>query len=104
MSTTIRSSRLATRGEPLSRGRPAAGQTWWAGGAQFLRWAAARPGATCLVLSLIYVATLAGLVAVLMAAALNTPIGIAVLVLFAAEVLVFAALAVYAVIPERKPG
>jgi hypothetical protein len=102
MSTTIRTSRVITRGEPLSRGRSATGRRWWGVVASFLRWAAERPDLTVASLVLAYLATLAGVVAVLTASASGTIVGTAVLAIFAAEVLVFLAIAVYTVIPERS--
>jgi len=104
MSTTMRNAGLVTRGEPLSRDRSTTGRPWWGGVVQFLRWAAARPTLTVVTLTLVYLATLAALVAVLAASAAQTIIGTAVLALYAAEVLVYVAIAVYIVIPEQRPG
>ena len=53
-------------------------------------------------LVLAYLATFAGVVAVLTASASGTIVGTAVLAIFAAEVLVYLAIAVYTVIPERS--
>ena len=104
MSTTMRKAGVIARGEPLSRGRSAMGRPWWRGVARFLRWAASRPLLTVVTLTLVNLATLAALIAVLVASATQSTIGIAVMTLFAAEVLVFLAIAVYIVIPEKGPS
>ena len=87
MSTAMRTASLGRRREPFSSG--------------ILRWAAARPALASITLTLVYVVTIAALVAVLSADALLTPVGFAVLVLFAAEVLAFTAIAAYTLMPER---
>jgi hypothetical protein len=103
MATTMRNAGSVAGGEPLSRGRSAMGRPWWWGVARFLRWSAARPIVTVVTLTLVYLATLAALTAVLAASATQSIIGLAVLTLFAAEVLVYLAIAVYIVIPEKAP-
>lgn len=65
MSTTMRNAGVVARGEPLSRGRSAMGRPSWWGVSRFLRWAAARPILTAVTLTLVYLATLAALTAVL---------------------------------------
>ncbi len=101
MSTTMRNTGLAPRGEPLSRGRPAADRPRFRAVVELLRWAAARPTLTVASLVLVYIATLAGLVTVLATSALDTIPGTVVLVLYAAVVLVYLAVAVYIVRPEQ---
>jgi hypothetical protein len=103
MSMSMRNAGVVARGEPLSRGRSAMGRPRW-GVARFLRWAAARPILTVLTLTLVYLATLAALTAVLSASATQSIIGLAVMTLFAAEVLVYLAIAVYIVIPNKGPS
>jgi Flp pilus assembly protein TadB len=73
------------------------------------RWAVAKPNIASLTLSVAYVVAVAALVAVLAASAVNSVLGIGVLVLFTAMVLVCGAVGVYALIPEhraryRRPG
>jgi hypothetical protein len=85
MSTAMRTVPLQTHRAPFS--------------ADLLHWAAARPALTCIGLTLVYLLTVAALVAVLSAAALATPIGIAVAVVFAMEVIAFTAIGIYTVRP-----
>ena len=100
MSATMQDTSLITRGKPIIR-RPARTSGIRHTFRTFVRWAAARPTLTAVTLTLVYLATLAAVVGVLMASASDTLGGTAILALFAAEVLVFLAIAVYVVIPER---
>jgi hypothetical protein len=68
---------------------------------RLLKWAAAHPALTSLTLTVAYLAALAAFVAVLIASALNTTVGISVLVLYAVMVGMFLGVAIYVVIPER---
>jgi hypothetical protein len=88
-------------GQPLSRGRSAAGRPWLRAVVELLRWAAARPTLTVASLLLVLIANLAGLVTVLATSALDTILGTVVLVLYAAVVLVYLAVAAYIVLPEQ---
>ena len=50
MSTTMRNVRLATQGEPISRGQSAAASSWRRGLADLERWATAKPAIAALTL------------------------------------------------------
>jgi hypothetical protein len=101
MSVTVRNAERIRTGEPLSRGRSRAGRRWERRVVRLLKWAASHPALTSMSLTVAYLATLAALVAVLAASALNTAVGIGVLVLYAIMVVVFFGVATYVVIPER---
>ena len=101
MSTAMRNPVVTRFGEPISRDHRTA-PTRRSAGATFLDWAATHPGLTSIGLSLVYLVTLAALVAVLAASALATPLGAVVGVLFVVEVLVYVAIAAYIVTPEHK--
>jgi hypothetical protein len=104
MSTTMRNVGLATQDEPISRGQLAAPPTWRGGLTGLERWAMAKHGIASLALTIAYFAALSALVAVLVTSALNSVLGYAVFVVFAAMVLVYIAVAIYTVIPERTPS
>jgi hypothetical protein len=91
MSTTLHGARLNPRHAYADVG--------WS--AHVPQWAVAHPGLSCIALSLVYLATVAALTAVLMMQAQGTVLGAVVVVLFAIEALAFAAIAAYAVIPDR---
>jgi hypothetical protein len=99
----MRNLRLATPGEPISRRKSAPTHWWISGVAAVERWAEAKPASAALTLSVAYLVALVALVAVLAASALNTVLGVGVLILFAVMVVVCIAVGIYAVIPERAP-
>ncbi len=98
MSTTMRNVGIAARGEALAQRRAAAGPHPSSG---FAQWIAAHAGLICVASSALYVATVLGLTLVLSASATATPIGMAVVTLFVLEVLLFVAMAIYVMLPER---
>jgi hypothetical protein len=66
------------------------------------RWAVTKPKIASLTLSVAYMVAVVALVAVLAASALNSVLGIGVLVLFAAMALVCGDVGVYTIIPEHR--
>jgi Flp pilus assembly protein TadB len=102
MSTTMRNLRLPTQGEPISRRKSAETPSWRRSLTDLEHWAAAKPGIASLTLTIAYLVALAALVAVLAASALNSVLGMGVLVLFAAMLLICMAVGVYTIIPEHQ--
>ncbi len=97
MSTMTRNRAVTPFGEPISSpsSRNAVARS-------LLHWAAIHSGLTSIGLVLVYVGTVAALVAVLSASALATPVGAVVGAVFVVELLVYFAIAIYIFMPERS--
>jgi hypothetical protein len=96
MSTTVRNLGLATTGESSGAAR-----SWTAGVFQFVH---ARPGITAIALSTVYLIVVAALSALFAMSMVATPIGAAVIVLFATLVVIFTAVGIWVLLPERGNG